>query len=155
MKSNTFFRHVLNYDFPRDIEEYVHRVGRTGRAGKTGESITYMTRRDWSHAQELINLLEEANQVCCNDAYVLIVEVNFTCIILIIFFFNFYLYSKYRVNCIRWPTDTKSGRTSERMRKIWKKWIEAATIIAEAIEDGSFLYNICLCTKFLMLFRFS
>lgn len=25
--------HVYNYDFPRNIEEYVHRVGRTGRAG--------------------------------------------------------------------------------------------------------------------------
>jgi hypothetical protein len=25
--------HVLNYDFPRNIEEYVHRIGRTGRAG--------------------------------------------------------------------------------------------------------------------------
>lgn len=24
---------VVNYDFPNDIEEYVHRVGRTGRAG--------------------------------------------------------------------------------------------------------------------------
>ncbi|KAH1014464.1 hypothetical protein HUJ05_012325 [Dendroctonus ponderosae] len=33
--------HVLNYDFPKNIEEYVHRVGRTGRAGKTGESISY------------------------------------------------------------------------------------------------------------------
>ncbi|XP_026674941.1 probable ATP-dependent RNA helicase DDX43 isoform X2 [Ceratina calcarata] len=54
--------HVLNYDFPRDIEEYVHRVGRTGRAGRTGESISFMTRKDWSNAQELINLLEEANQ---------------------------------------------------------------------------------------------
>ncbi|XP_017884968.1 probable ATP-dependent RNA helicase DDX43 [Ceratina calcarata] len=54
--------HVLNYDFPRDIEEYVHRVGRTGRAGRTGESISFMTRKDWSNAQELINILEEANQ---------------------------------------------------------------------------------------------
>lgn len=54
---------MLNYDFPRDIEEYVHRVGRTGRAGRTGESITFMTRKDWSLAKELINLLEEANQV--------------------------------------------------------------------------------------------
>lgn len=26
-------RHVFNYDFPRNMEEYVHRVGRTGRAG--------------------------------------------------------------------------------------------------------------------------
>lgn len=25
--------HVFNYDFPRNVEEYVHRVGRTGRAG--------------------------------------------------------------------------------------------------------------------------
>lgn len=57
------FRHVLNYDFPRDIEEYVHRVGRTGRAGRTGESITFMTRQDWHHAKALIDILEEANQV--------------------------------------------------------------------------------------------
>ncbi|XP_043251393.1 probable ATP-dependent RNA helicase DDX43 [Colletes gigas] len=54
--------HVLNYDFPRDIEEYVHRVGRTGRAGRTGESIAFMTRKNWSLARELISLLEEANQ---------------------------------------------------------------------------------------------
>jgi len=25
--------HVFNYDFPRNVEEYVHRIGRTGRAG--------------------------------------------------------------------------------------------------------------------------
>ena len=46
---------VLNYDFPRNIEEYVHRVGRTGRAGRTGTSITFMCREDWKHAQELIS----------------------------------------------------------------------------------------------------
>ena len=28
-----FNRYVVNYDFPRNIEDYVHRVGRTGRAG--------------------------------------------------------------------------------------------------------------------------
>ncbi|XP_033176272.1 probable ATP-dependent RNA helicase DDX43 [Bombus impatiens] len=61
--------HVLNFDFPRDIEEYVHRVGRTGRAGRTGESITYMTRSDWSHAKELINILEEANQIVPEELY--------------------------------------------------------------------------------------
>ncbi|CAK9807040.1 Probable ATP-dependent RNA helicase DDX43 [Anthophora plagiata] len=61
--------HVLNYDFPRDIEEYVHRVGRTGRAGRMGESITFMTRRDWSHAKELINILEEANQEVPEEVY--------------------------------------------------------------------------------------
>ncbi|XP_021914078.1 probable ATP-dependent RNA helicase DDX43 isoform X2 [Zootermopsis nevadensis] len=54
--------HIFNYDFPRNIEEYVHRVGRTGRAGKTGESISLITREDWAQAKELIAILEEANQ---------------------------------------------------------------------------------------------
>ncbi|KAL0129589.1 hypothetical protein PUN28_001690 [Cardiocondyla obscurior] len=61
--------HVLNFDFPRDIEEYVHRVGRTGRAGRTGESITFMTRQDWHHAKGLINILEEANQEVPEEVY--------------------------------------------------------------------------------------
>ena len=54
--------YVFNYDFPRNIEEYVHRVGRTGRAGKTGTAISLMTRQDWSSAEELIKILEEAQQ---------------------------------------------------------------------------------------------
>lgn len=64
IKIKYYFRHIFNYDFPRNIEEYVHRVGRTGRAGKTGESITLVTRTDWSQAKELVSILEEANQVC-------------------------------------------------------------------------------------------
>ena len=54
--------HVYNYDFPRDMEEYVHRVGRTGRAGKTGTSISLWDKADWKHAEELIDILEEAGQ---------------------------------------------------------------------------------------------
>ncbi|XP_023951126.2 probable ATP-dependent RNA helicase DDX43 [Bicyclus anynana] len=54
--------HVINFDFPRHIEEYVHRVGRTGRAGKTGISLTFITRSDWAHAGELVKILEEAAQ---------------------------------------------------------------------------------------------
>ncbi|XP_045779015.1 probable ATP-dependent RNA helicase DDX43 isoform X2 [Maniola jurtina] len=54
--------HVINFDFPRQIEEYVHRVGRTGRAGRTGISLSFVTRQDWAHARELIKILEEANQ---------------------------------------------------------------------------------------------
>lgn len=54
--------HVINLDFPRHIEEYVHRVGRTGRAGKTGISLTFISRNDWGNARELIKILSEANQ---------------------------------------------------------------------------------------------
>nr|XP_026690921.1 probable ATP-dependent RNA helicase DDX43 [Ciona intestinalis] len=54
--------HVINYDFPRNTEEYVHRVGRTGRAGKSGISISFFTRSDWGSAKELIAILEEAEQ---------------------------------------------------------------------------------------------
>lgn len=54
--------HVINLDFPRHIEEYVHRVGRTGRAGRTGVSLSFVSRKDWAHARELIKILEEANQ---------------------------------------------------------------------------------------------
>lgn len=54
--------HVVNYDFPRNIEEYVHRVGRTGRAGRTGISLSFFTREDWGSAGELIGILEEADQ---------------------------------------------------------------------------------------------
>lgn len=54
--------HVINYDFPHNIEEYVHRVGRTGRAGQRGQSITFMARNDWKYAKDLITIMEEANQ---------------------------------------------------------------------------------------------
>ena len=38
--------HVINYDFPRDAETYVHRTGRTGRAGRTGTALSLMTPQD-------------------------------------------------------------------------------------------------------------
>lgn len=53
---------VINYDFTKDIEEYVHRVGRTGRAGKTGLAITLMTRRDWGKAKDLVEVMEKSGQ---------------------------------------------------------------------------------------------
>ena len=33
--------HVVNFDMARDVESYVHRIGRTGRAGELGESVTF------------------------------------------------------------------------------------------------------------------
>ena len=33
--------HVINFDMARDVESYVHRIGRTGRAGEVGHSVTF------------------------------------------------------------------------------------------------------------------
>ncbi len=38
--------HVINYDLPEAIEDYVHRIGRTARAGATGEAISLLTPED-------------------------------------------------------------------------------------------------------------
>lgn len=38
--------HVINYDFPESMEQYVHRTGRTGRAGKTGTAISLIEPSD-------------------------------------------------------------------------------------------------------------
>ncbi|QUC18577.1 uncharacterized protein UV8b_02818 [Ustilaginoidea virens] len=37
---------VINYDVPRDPDDYIHRVGRTARAGRRGESATFVGQRD-------------------------------------------------------------------------------------------------------------
>ena len=38
---------VINYDLPRDAEDYVHRIGRTGRAGRSGKAISFITAREF------------------------------------------------------------------------------------------------------------
>jgi ATP-dependent RNA helicase RhlE len=38
--------HVVNFDMPREVEDYVHRIGRTGRAESTGRATSFVTMRD-------------------------------------------------------------------------------------------------------------
>jgi len=54
--------HVINYDLPSDIDDYVHRIGRTGRAGNTGLSTAFFNRNNRNIVRELVELLREANQ---------------------------------------------------------------------------------------------
>ena len=54
--------HVVNYDLPTDIDDYVHRIGRTGRAGNTGMSTAFFNRGNRGVCRDLIELLKEANQ---------------------------------------------------------------------------------------------
>jgi len=53
---------VVNYDFPSQIEDYVHRVGRTGRAGAKGKAVTFFTTEDAKKASGLISILRESHQ---------------------------------------------------------------------------------------------
>src|SRR4051812_29143531 len=54
--------HVINYDLPTDIDDYVHRIGRTGRAGNTGIATAFFNRGNKGVVRDLIELLKEANQ---------------------------------------------------------------------------------------------
>lgn len=65
---------VINYDFPLDIEEYVHRVGRTGRAGKIGSAITLFSNKDAPNASALIGVLKKSNQPVPNELLKLVVD---------------------------------------------------------------------------------
>ncbi|KZF24733.1 DEAD-domain-containing protein [Xylona heveae TC161] len=54
--------HVVNYDLPTDIDDYVHRIGRTGRAGNTGLATAFFNRGNRGVVRDLIDLLKEAHQ---------------------------------------------------------------------------------------------
>lgn len=45
--------HVVNYDFPMHVEDYVHRIGRTGRAQAVGDAISFVTPEDHSELRAL------------------------------------------------------------------------------------------------------
>ena len=38
--------HVINYNVPRDLDDYIHRIGRTARAEKKGTAITLVSPED-------------------------------------------------------------------------------------------------------------
>ncbi|GAB4851492.1 DEAD-box ATP-dependent RNA helicase 37 [Ancistrocladus abbreviatus] len=54
--------HVINFDLPNDIDDYVHRIGRTGRAGKTGLATAFFNEGNMSLARPLADLMQESNQ---------------------------------------------------------------------------------------------
>merc|ERR1719181_1973635 len=55
--------HVMNFDMARDVESYIHRIGRTGRAGASGTSITFFNEAyDMECAPALAKIAQEAGQ---------------------------------------------------------------------------------------------
>lgn len=53
---------VVNYDLPTNIDDYVHRIGRTGRAGNTGAALAFINEKNSNIARELREMLEENDQ---------------------------------------------------------------------------------------------
>jgi ATP-dependent RNA helicase RhlE len=45
--------HVINYDFPEQSDDYIHRIGRTGRAGSKGCALTFLTERNGEKLKKL------------------------------------------------------------------------------------------------------
>ena len=48
---------VINYDYPNNSEDYIHRIGRTGRRGKSGTAYTFFTKKNSYKAKDLIQVL--------------------------------------------------------------------------------------------------
>lgn len=44
---------VINYGFPLNSSDYIHRIGRTGRGGKSGKSLTYIIKGDTRAERDL------------------------------------------------------------------------------------------------------
>merc|ERR1711991_13510 len=54
---------VINWDIPKNVPDYVHRVGRTGRAGRSGRAITYFEQEGIGMAKSISHLIQNAGGV--------------------------------------------------------------------------------------------
>ncbi|CAN0160152.1 unnamed protein product [Ectocarpus fasciculatus] len=55
---------VINFDFPNNMEDYIHRIGRCGRAGAKGVAVSFFGSKNSRNSRELIKILTESeNQV--------------------------------------------------------------------------------------------
>ena len=52
-------RIVINYDVPRDCDDYIHRIGRTARAGTTGRAITFVSEEDQAFFGQIEEFIQQ------------------------------------------------------------------------------------------------
>lgn len=52
-------KHVINFDLPTDIDDYVHRIGRTGRAGNEGLATAFFNEKNRNLSRDLVDILDE------------------------------------------------------------------------------------------------
>jgi len=53
---------VVNYDLPSNVDDYVHRIGRTGRVGNIGHALAFMNHKNDNIAKDMFELLEKHQQ---------------------------------------------------------------------------------------------
>jgi superfamily II DNA/RNA helicase len=69
---------VVNYDLPADLEEYVHRVGRTGRVGNLGRSISlFDEEKDGPNAGKLVSLLTKVLSLFISMFFIIKLNIDF------------------------------------------------------------------------------
>lgn len=51
--------YIFNYDTPKNIDDYVHRIGRTGRCGNTGKAFSFINENSRSIINDLLSLLKK------------------------------------------------------------------------------------------------
>ena len=57
-------KHVVNYDLPSEIDEFVHRIGRTGRIGHKGKATSFFQQgKDDKIARSLVKVLSDVSIV--------------------------------------------------------------------------------------------
>ena len=54
--------YVFNFDMPKNIEDYIHRIGRTGRVGNKGKAISFYNDNNKQIGEALVKELKKANQ---------------------------------------------------------------------------------------------
>ncbi len=59
--------HVFNYDVPKTVEDYTHRIGRTARFGKSGETISLVSREDHESFRKIVRYVDVEKSEKPND----------------------------------------------------------------------------------------
>ena len=54
--------YVINFELPKTIDSYIHRIGRTARHEKKGTAFSLVTDEDKPLAKDLVNVLRQSNQ---------------------------------------------------------------------------------------------
>jgi ATP-dependent RNA helicase DDX3X len=54
---------VFNFEMPTNIDDYIHRIGRTGRCGNKGSAVSFISEKSKPVMKDLYKLLKKQNQI--------------------------------------------------------------------------------------------